>query len=193
MKRFAYFLLVGSVLAINAPVRSSSATAGPEPSVPDGAVSDSMKIAGFDAEVAKEHGYEIRMDGDGKQYSVKKGTPEGAELRSAEGGRVDGDCGFSWVRINGIGNAATRLETGWHVYAPVIAFNWTVTLIDWGGVSNQTWFRPGPFAPGWWDSRDLPNMTRGPVDAQVERSSTVRLITGAFCYSGGPRDSGTIY
>ena len=153
-----------------------------------------MTIAGFDREVAEAHGYEIRTDANGQEYSVPVGTPEGGITPfSSGGGSVGGDCGTSWVRINGIGLNMAYLETGWNVYAPVTAMNWQVSIIDNGGVSVQGWFQPVGGVPGWSGVRTIGPMTPGDIDAQVQTSSTVRLETGAFCYSGGPGDTGWIY
>ncbi|MGH3932417.1 MAG: hypothetical protein ACRDTF_20855 [Pseudonocardiaceae bacterium] len=153
-----------------------------------------MTIAGFDPAVAEANGYEIRTDAQGRQYSVKRGTLTGAEPLSEGGGRVDGDCGFSFVKINGIGNNTARLETGFGVRAPVNAYEWHVSIIDTRGVSTQDWGPvPGPGTPGLTLVRDLPGLATGEVDAQVLSSSRVMLSDGAFCYSGGPRDTGFVF
>ncbi|SDJ83046.1 hypothetical protein SAMN04488074_103321 [Lentzea albidocapillata subsp. violacea] len=150
-----------------------------------------MRIGGFDPEVAKANGYEIRTDEQGRQYSVKLGE---VGTQSQNGGRLYGDCGNSWVRVNGIGRRVARLETSWDVILPVVAFEWHITVIDTAGVSSQDWGpRPGPGSTHWQDSRDLPGMAVGTVDAQVTpTASKVQMNNGAWCYSGGPRDSGWI-
>lgn len=114
--------------------------------------------------------------------------------QSSTGVTVGGGCGTSFVKINGIGFNNAYLETGWNVYAPVRAMNWQVSIIDTGGVCVQGWFQPViPASPGWSGVKNIGPMTPGEIDAQVETSSTVQLVTGAFCYSGGPRDTGYIF
>src|ERR1700754_2965341 len=57
---------------------------------PDGArVTVPMTITGFDATVAKAHGYTIRTNAQGQQYSVKSG----AAAAVSPNGVIDGNCG----------------------------------------------------------------------------------------------------
>lgn len=161
-------------------------------------VESPMKIVRFDPAIAKANGYEIRKLPDGREYSVKQGAPavsSPAELStlSPGGGTIGGDCGTSWVRFNGTGNNAARLDTGFTLNTPAVGYSWRVSIIDQGGVSTQSWGGPLAVRQEWSGGRDLPNLTPGSGDAQVEPSSSVALITGAFCYSGGPRDSTIIY
>lgn len=187
--------LVGAI-ALESGIISPSVSA--QPASAKKTVESPMKIVRFDPAIAKANGYEIRKFPDGREYSVKKGTPpvsSPTQLRtlSPGGGSIGGDCGTSWVRFNGTGNVAARLDTGFTLNTPAVGYSWQVSIIDQGGVSTQSWGGPLAVRQEWSGGRDLPNLTRGSADAQVERSSSVALITGAFCYSGGPRDSTIIY
>lgn len=152
-----------------------------------------MRIAYFDREIARQNGYEIRTDELGEEYSVPI-DPKLLLDKSTNGARRNGGCGSSWVKVNGTGNRGIRLETSFNVIATVVAFEWHISLIDWGGVSTQNWGpRPGPFSSNWSSKRDLPNMTRGPVSAMVLPNSIVFLANGGVCRSLSPQDFGNIY
>jgi hypothetical protein len=193
------FVVLSVIVATLAMLGAGVAAAGAKPKSSakpklSGPVSAEMKIVAFDPAVAARYGYEIRTAPDGREYSVKRDASARVLPQSAGGGEVTGDCGTSRVRINGIGNLSDQLDTSWSVYAPVIGFTWNISIIDSGGVTVQSWGpRPGPGSPGWSDSRTLTNMTPGPIDAQVSTDSSVLLITGAVCYSGGPRDDSVTY
>ena len=61
---------------------------------PDGTrVTVPMTITGFNAAVAKAHGYVIRTDAQGREYSVKAGTPDAVSPDNT----VYGNCGSSYI------------------------------------------------------------------------------------------------
>lgn len=185
--------LIASTLSALATVTvlTAAPAAASADGVPAGAVKGGMTIVAFDESIARANGYEIRTDEQGRQYSAKVG---GDTEYSANGHYVSGNCGWSWVRVNGTGNSAIRLDNGFGVYAPVIAFEWHTALFDNGGVSVQHWGpRPGPGIPAYRFGRNLPGLTRGPILAEVQASSKTWLSNGAVCVSAVHHDTGTVY
>ncbi|HEX6526108.1 MAG TPA: hypothetical protein VF070_39770 [Streptosporangiaceae bacterium] len=80
------------------------------PSVPRGVVVIPMHIIGFNAAVAKAHGYVIRTDSHGRQYSVKAGAPAG--VRPDDNPVIDGNCGYSFMWYSARGNHTVFVSTG---------------------------------------------------------------------------------
>jgi hypothetical protein len=149
-----------------------------------------MHSAGFDANVAAAHGYEIRTTADGKQYSVLKGAADNVTPFNV----VTGDCGRSWVWEDGVGSARVLLDTGFNVYTSTVGRQWNVILDDNGGTSTQG-FSGGATGAYWDSSRTVGGLTRGPGYAHINSngSNFAILSDGNVCYSGGPSDSTTIY
>jgi hypothetical protein len=180
-------LLVGAPAA-----NAASADTGTTPTTPP-ASGAGMTVTGFDRAVAKANGYEIRTDANGVERSVKVGAAGQVVPDSAPGNTIQGNCGWSWVRVNGTGNRAILLESGFGVRLPVIAWEWHIVLIDRGGVSTQNWGpTPGPGVPQLRFSRNLSNLTPGSIAAEVQSSSRVTLTDGAICVSGVHADHGTV-
>jgi hypothetical protein len=154
-----------------------------------------MTIKGFDRAVAEANGYEIRTDAAGREYSVKRGTPPEVGVNSPGGSVVEGNCGISRVKINYTGRGSARLETGASVYAPIVAYEWHVKILDPWGVSSQDWGPlPGPGTPTLGLGRDLSGLGGGNTFAEVQgNTSRVILQGGAICWSGTHADSTYVY
>ena len=183
-------MLIVGVLAVFMP---GLMTASADPSA-EIEITTAMTVQGFDHAVAKANGYEIRTDVAGREYSVKQGQPVDVGPSSENGSVVNGTCGFSFVKINGIGGYTAKLETGAGVYAPVVAYEWHVKIFDNRGVSSQDWGPvPGPGTPGLGLTRNLPGLAGGTVLAELQGSSRTVLNTGAICYAATHADSGWVY
>lgn len=78
-----------------------ASSASPPLRLPAGAaaVRGDMHVVGFDATVAKAHGYQVRTSADGRQYSVRIGMAAAVSPDN----QVGGNCGFSYVYEYGIG------------------------------------------------------------------------------------------
>lgn len=151
-------------------------------------VETGMERVGFDADIARANGYEVRTAPDGRQYGVRPGENE--TFGFAE---VFGDCGSSYISYEGRGGGTTETITGFEVRDVVAAGEWEVDIVDQGGV------RVIPFdvTPGqtFWDGFSLQtNQTLGSSSAEVDPDfSQVVLVDGAICVSGGPATFTNIY
>ncbi len=158
-----------------------------------------MYVAGFDAAVAKAHGYKIVTYANGDMQSVpinpRSGLPKGTLVKASHGvitpdnsassGKIPGDCGDSWINGVQTGPHKITLTSGFDVDIPAVKYRWKILLRDINGDSEQgdggelledfSW-------TGKWE--DL-NQYVFSVD-QVENNSYAILTDGETCYSGGP-------
>jgi hypothetical protein len=99
-------ILVSALFAMTVGGATAAAAATtPEPTV---TTVTAMHVIGFDRDVAKANGFEIRTGADNKEYAVAAGDVSPANV-------VSGNCGFSYVYEYGIGNRAIELYTGFSV------------------------------------------------------------------------------
>jgi hypothetical protein len=175
-----------------------------------------MRLVGFDAGVARAHGYEIVTLPDGSQASVpadkadaaRAGTyvPKTGVLKagSNNGGReatphgyaqLAGDCGISYVALYTSGyNGSARLLTGGDTAGSGAgspwSVNWNVNIVDDRGSSNQHYDTgDGSIAGTRWASywRVLHLKPQGWAAATVVWYSSWMITTGGwFCWSEGP-------
>jgi hypothetical protein len=162
------------------------AITSPSTGVAQGAVVDTaMHIAGFDAAVARAHGFRIVMR-NGVWMSVSS-----AHLSSGPLNTVGGDCGKSWIYLTG-----THLEyhyyTGFSVNTPAVEYGWQVSIVGpYSYDNNRTWgggllFRTTWRAPGSGDY-NVPVDDSGYYDGKVIPSGSWALLdNGGYCVSGGP-------
>ncbi len=185
------------LLAVGLAAAAASLVAAPPVSASTGAtgpvhaVTATMKIHGFDTDVAKAHGYEIRTAPDGRQYSVKIGSSDTLTPDNT----VEGDCGISYIYEYGIGNRAVELYTGFQINWPGYYFYWRVRLDDRGGSSYKTWSGAIPDFGGtvWQVDVVVGGLTRGGARASVLSPQSIAVLdNGGVCYSGGPYDDTTI-
>jgi hypothetical protein len=140
-----------------------------------------MKVTGYDPEVAKANGYEIRTDPQGRQYSVKVGTPTGMTPAN----EVSGNCGVSWIYEVAQGG----------VIAIAVSFEWKYWMGDPGGVTSHT--HSGPLSstdwhtpPDYWS-----HLTAGSASSWVDTSGHAWAILndGRVCVGGNASDHTTIF
>lgn len=152
-------------------------------------ISVQMKVVRIDAAVAKAHGYVIRTDSHGREYTVKAGSRIGPTPNDT----LYGNCGYSWMWEWGVGNRAATVETGFHVYTPAVAYYWQYWMEDNGGESTHTFAGGLADRSDWGNIATWPDLTPGPAEAWVQTNSDALLIDGVVCSSAGPEDSTTIY
>jgi hypothetical protein len=148
-----------------------------------------MTITGFDAAVAKAHGYAIRTDAQGREFSVKAGAPAVATPDNT----VYGNCGSSYMYEYGIGNHQVEIETGFNVSTPAVVVWWEYSMRDRGGTSSHTRGGGLDFQRRWADNERWGALTPGPASAWVNSGSDAILDNGDVCTSAGPSDTTTIY
>lgn len=170
-----------------------------------------MKIAGFDAAVAKAHGYEIVKLPDGSQASVpaaeaaaaKAGTfiptsgvlvkpSEGGVSANAYGSRV-GECGTSWVQISPRGGGSAGLTTGMSLVLDSGGpwdIHWNVNVSDRNGSSNQGYGEDDGYFSGtglsWSGKGRTLHLARGSATVKVTAGSFTITEAGWICYSYAP-------
>jgi hypothetical protein len=168
---------------------SAQAAALPGDASPGTSVVVPMRVTGFDAAVAKAHGYEIRTDAQGRQYSVKAGS----NAAPAPDNQIDGTCGSSYIYVTGAAGPRTlSVDTGFNVIFPADSYYWRIWLTDNGGVSTHSWAGGLFLDTGWEHKEKYSGMTPGPGYANVDLNSDAILVDGEVCTTGGPWASALI-
>ena len=176
-----------------------------------------MQIGGFDAAVAKAHGYEIVTLPDGSQASVPAakaaaataGTfipKSGVLVKPSDGGvsantygeRV-GECGLSWVQISARGGGSAGLTTGMSLVLDSGGpwdIHWNVRVSDSNGSSTQGYSEYDGYFSGtglsWSGKGRTLNLARGAATVKVTAGSFTITEAGWLCYSYAPSASTTI-
>src|SRR5580704_10981411 len=117
-------LLAATFLLAALPVSAQAGVSSASQAPPSHArlIKVGMHIVGFNAAVAKAHGYEIRTNARGMQYSVKIGSKESPDSDPV----VYGRCGDSYIYYNWIGyrsgspHYGASTFTGYDVIAPAV-------------------------------------------------------------------------
>jgi hypothetical protein len=157
---------------------------------PDGTrVTVPMTITGFDAAVAKAHGYTIRTNAQGQQYSVKAGAADAV----SPNGVVDGNCGSSYIYEYAVGNHGVDIQTGFNIYTPAVAYYWKYWMRDGGGTSSHSHAGGLALRTSWSDDERWGALTPGYATSWVDTGSDAILDNGGVCTSGGPSASTDIY
>jgi hypothetical protein len=157
---------------------------------PDGTrVTVPMTIAGFNAAVAKAHGYVIRTDAQGRQYSVRAGASDAVSPDNV----IDGNCGSSYIYEYAVGNHAVDIQTGFNITTPAVAYWWKYWMRDRGGTSSHTHGGGLALRTSWSDDERWGALTPGFATSWVDTGSDAILDNGGVCTSGGPSASTTIY
>jgi hypothetical protein len=178
-----------------------------------------MHLVGFDAPTAEAHGYAVVTLPDGSLASVpatkadaaRAGSyrPQSGILRTGQPvsgsgvtpdgfGSIGGDCGRSWVSLEGIGGNAATLITGMNTVADAgdpWDVSWHVDIDDTGGHSTQNYSEEDGFnGPLYWTSyaRRL-GLSPGWAAATVTWGSFIITDAGWICFSYSPTTTTTIY
>jgi hypothetical protein len=186
-----FIVLIGVVLttamtlagtAQAAPASASIRTAAPSAAPHLVEVTVPMKIIGFDAGVAKAHGYVIRTDSHGRQYSVKAGATTGATPNTI----ITGDCGSSWIYYSAMGGRRVSVDTGFTVNTPAVWYWWEYWLVDNGGVSSHQYYGGLALRTRWSNTSIYGGMTPGYSYTYVDSASEAVLDNGGVCYTASP-------
>lgn len=168
-------LIVGA-LTIAAP-----AGAATKPSkAPSITITSPNVFGGFDRSIAAAHGYQIRTDALGVEYSVKIGSPVGG-VQPLSTGTSYGDCGYSFVTLS---PETDRMASGFVVEGAVAWRKWGVTVQN-GGIVYNFNMDGGATGGAWSDYRTIA-WASGSTSAAVNAGSYAALWDGRICYSGLP-------
>jgi hypothetical protein len=177
-----------------------------------------MRLVGFDANVARAHGFEVVTLPDGSRASVpaakaqaaRTGTyvprsgvvKKAATIRSVgvstdSYGETVGDCGVSWVGLDPIGGSKATLTTGMSLVPDSGGpwdVHWHVDVGDNGGHSTQNYTEYDGYMSGfgWAAKARRLGLTRGWANATVTWGSFTITEAGWLCYSYSPTTSTTI-
>jgi hypothetical protein len=199
--------LLAALVALGVSVTPGAASAG------EGTVEAPFNLVGFDAGVARAHGYEVVTLPGGSVASVpakhaaaaRGGTykpttgvlepagkqPDSGPTANAYQEKV-GECGRSYVSLNSTGSRKANLGTGFFLDNTSAGnpwdVHWTVHITDNGGVSNQGYSEgDGRIAGNAWLGRNrVLTLTRGYALAKVTAGSWTLTTRGWICYSYGP-------
>ncbi|MDW5324252.1 hypothetical protein [Plantactinospora sp. KLBMP9567] len=181
------------VAALGAALGLSPAQASAEPNGASGAVvvqEMSMKRVGVNREIAAAHGYQVRVDSNGVEYSVKKGE-------STLFDEVPGECGRSFIYLTAVDTTRhyTSIYTGFSLnpgWSGAILVTWGISIIDSYGASTGNWNDPAASVHFW--AKTYPFTAGGPtqVTTSVLYGSNAVLWDGTICFSYGPTATGTL-
>jgi hypothetical protein len=181
------------VLAVGASAAPAAVAASAPAAVPAHAtdataetITTGMHIVGYDRAVAAAHGYTIKTDSEGREYSVKNGT-----MQPQKSVTLSGDCGSSTATITHIGNHKATIATGFvlsGIDGYAIDYNWNLDVLDNWGTTRHHW-GGGLASRRSWSSQPFTftSAGAGPAWAIVDSGSSYAvLIDGGLCYSAGP-------
>jgi hypothetical protein len=156
-----------------------------------------MYVSGFNAAVAKAHGYKIVTYANGDQQSVpinpNSRLPKSPILHRSHGivadtntdyNQVGGNCGISWIRVSQTGTNKVAVVSGYkNLAGPAYFWSWNVSLSDKNGTSHQTYegATSGEAASRIWSNLNQYGFTFDYVYA-----GGAVLDDGTICLSGAP-------
>jgi hypothetical protein len=152
--------------------------------------SSPMTIVGFDAAVAKEHGFRIISMPDGRQAEVANSVAGNAQVHPD--GEVGGDCGISYVTIGSGAPGSFSLLTGFHLNTAAIDYEWHVNVdeTDLNYEHDFSWGGPLDYETRWYGRDSVVDVPSGDYLAVVSDTSSLAILwDGGVCYSGGPESS----
>jgi len=182
-------------------VGPTAASAAPGPATPKSHIRAGMTLVGFDAKIAKAHGYKIVTYADGSQQSVPVNSKDKTKKKSpilrpgAKGAvkaaavnqdTVYGDCGWSYIEGEVIGTHKVWVRSGLGGGpAAVDEAIWRITLADKNGQSYQG--ANGSSATNSW-SHTWPSLNQYGWSQEwvLEGQSYAWYTDGSLCYAGEP-------
>jgi hypothetical protein len=128
----------------------ASAASAPTSSPSSHSVYAALRVTGFNAEVAKKNGYEVRTDAAGHEYPVKvtrSGTSENSVTPQSSL-----PCGGAYIDYEAAGNKQAWVYSGWFLSAGLTAdyFYWRIPVTDNAGTGERYWYGPLAAATGWY-------------------------------------------
>lgn len=148
-------------------------------------ITDPMRVVGFDAAVARAHGYTVKTAPDGHQYALAKGALQPATT-------VDGNCGSATLDYTATGGKAATVYTGFTVDDGAWEFNWSVAVTDDAGVGTENWGDPLASRTQWYDTWITHHSVTGYSFATVT-SGAALLDNGDVCAAAPVSASTTLY
>lgn len=142
-------------------------------------------IIGFDAAVAKAHGYVIKKDASGREYSVKA-SAAGLSSSAAPAETKDGNCGDSFLEYTAMGSKQATVYTGFNLIgSTAYYYDWDVAVTDSAGTGTKEFY--GALDSDWsWSTMWLTvHSVTGYSYARVVYGYAYQL-DGAICYSELP-------
>lgn len=124
-----------------------------------------LSVTGFDANVAKAHGYQVAEKGVGSYVVTKNGKSHTiTTTAAARGGAIArpfdiqqnwntayGNCGESWIGYYATGNRTADVYSGYQIYytmAQPVGYDWDISVADGAGVGSKE-FYDGTSSYGW--------------------------------------------
>jgi len=144
-----------------------------------------MHVVGFDAAVARAHGYTVKTAPDGHQYSVAKGAIVPATT-------VPGNCGTATMDYTATGGKAATVYTGFTVDDGAWLFSWNVAVTDNAGVGTNSWGDYLASDHQWYVTWPTHHSVTGYSWAQVTSGSAF-LDNGDTCAAAPVSASTTLY
>lgn len=199
-----------ATIAMGGPVSASTLSSeGPDSTL---VMEVPMTYVGFDDDVARQNGYEVRTGSDGREYAVRAGAPAGAPAVAADlppitnsevrgawsrtasqlANPVGGDCGTSFVLTNDTVRGRYKIDTGWSVRITAVTHSWSVLVT--GPAGKDTTHRWGGVLLGrqvWTGTTVGAVNVTGTYRARASGSATD--VFGRTCTSANPVDTDVIY
>jgi hypothetical protein len=157
-----------------------------------------MKVVGFDAAIARAHGYTVHTNAHGQPYVTKNGAAVASPQNVEEG-----ECGDSWIDYTAIGERSTSpkyeadFSTGYTLNAVdfglAIEGYWVVRISDGAGIGDVETANVVDNGVTWSWSEETFHSVTGYSLATVLVSSYVYTDEGWICNSAGPYASTTLY
>lgn len=158
-----------------------------------------LQVAGYDEDVAQEHGYRIDKQKDGSFKSVPvtdEAKKETATVeRRAQNDQIDvfnsvgGACGTSHLYVGTPSSKKIQIDTGYAITLGIPAHRtWGVS----GSVGSGTFdedFSGFSVKPTWSETRQVSVGDSSSGFAQLNSNSKVVLTTGVVCTDMNPTDS----
>jgi hypothetical protein len=158
-----------------------------------------MNVVGFNAAIAKAHGYKIVTYANCDQQSVpvnpRSRLPKSPILRHHHRGmspdgnsdydKVIGNCGTSWIAVMQTGPSQVQMASGFGVNSsPAVGYSWTVSLTDANGTSTQSASGALFLRTSW--GRSWNNLFQHTYTFDYVQSGLADLEDGTICYAGRP-------
>lgn len=145
-----------------------------------------MKVTGFNAAVAKAHGYKVETLMSGKQIAVKPNAVASPD------DDISGDCGDAFLWFEPQGNKVVNIWTGFNLDYEADLYDWNVAVTDSAGTGSKLFYGVLAADYSWSVTWVTTHSVTGHGSAEVT-NGWVQLNNGSECSSINVGDSGTIY
>ncbi|MBG6056432.1 hypothetical protein IWX81_002869 [Salinibacterium sp. CAN_S4] len=190
-------LAVAAVLTFVTTAPAAAADIPSDPTALKSTVTTAMVSHGFDENVARDNGFEIRVNSVGEQYSVpvsesaKTLVEQNIAASAGPGspttrgsGQVFGPCGSSTIYLYKSGLSVLKIQTSYSVNLPIQFRQWGVVGASGSGVFNVPFNSPYP-GTAFWTGYGQTSVAGGGW-GQVAIGSYVMKVDGNICWAGAP-------